>query len=74
MFFAAFLEHLVLLPLNAKLTLPDVVEFRVTSAEISDDLGPALHMEARVALADLSNDYPSLRLHVVSKGRVGFEG
>jgi hypothetical protein len=74
MFRPAFLEYFRFLPLYAKLGLPDIEEFRVSSGQVGDYVRPPLCVEAGVALADLPDDHPGFSLHAVRKRGVGVHG
>lgn len=71
---AAFLEDFGFLPLNTQLRLPDIEEFRVAGGQVGDDVRPSLGVEAGVALADLTDDYPGFSLHLVRDWGIGIHG
>ena len=71
---AAFLEDFRFLSLNAQLRLPDIEEFWVACSQVGYDVRPSLGVEAGVALADLTDDYPGFSFHLVRDWGIGIHG
>jgi len=67
----ALSETLTRLLLDTQLLLPDVIELREPTADVSHNVLPPLHMEHGVALRNFSNDNPVVKFCDIIDLRVG---